>query len=167
MTEIEIFKQSLDVSRIAMIITVIMTVISVTFSALNLAFQRSHDRKSVKPLCYINKKTTERSFSIAIENAGLGPMIIKAISAIDPDQKIYNLPDYFGGLQDSNHKNAMVLVGTKDLVIPSNGSKTILEINGDNGIPGKEFEEIRQKLDQTKLLISYRDIYDKRYEVES
>ena len=29
MTEVEIFKQSLDVSRIAMIITVIMTIISV------------------------------------------------------------------------------------------------------------------------------------------
>jgi len=104
MTEIEIFKQSLDVSRIAMIITIIMTVISVTFSALNLALQRSHDRKSVKPLCYINKKTTERSFSLVVENAGLGPMIIKAVSAIGPDQETCDLPDYLEGLLDEGNK---------------------------------------------------------------
>jgi hypothetical protein len=40
MTEVEIFKESLDVSRIVMLITIIMTIISATFSALTLAFQR-------------------------------------------------------------------------------------------------------------------------------
>jgi len=61
----------------------------------------------------------------------------------------------------------VVLTETRNLVIPSNGSKTILQIGDDNGIPGKEFEELCQKMDQTKLLLSYRDIYDKRYELES
>jgi len=167
MTEIEIFKQSLDVSRIAMIITVIMTVISVTFSALNLAFQRSHDRKSVKPLCCIDKKKAGRSYSIVVENAGLGPMIIKAVSAIGPDQKTDDLSGYLEGLLDEGQKESIVILATSNLVIPSNGSKTILQIDDGNGIPGKGFEELCQKLDQTRILLNYRDIYDKRYELES
>jgi len=47
MTEVEIFKQSLDVSRIVMLITILMAVTSVVFPALTMAFERSHNKRSI------------------------------------------------------------------------------------------------------------------------
>jgi hypothetical protein len=79
LNEIEIFKESLDVSRIVMIITIIMAVISVVFSALTLAFQRSHNRRTVKPYCFIKKENIGNCIQFIIKNAGLGPMIIDQI----------------------------------------------------------------------------------------
>ena len=79
MTEVEIFRQSLEVSRVVMIITIIMTLISVTFSALTLAFQRSHDIKTVKPLCSVTIRRAGKLFQVILKNAGLGPMIVTDI----------------------------------------------------------------------------------------
>jgi len=166
MTEVEIFKQSLDVSRIAMIITVIMTIISVTFSALNLAFQRSHDRKSVKPLCYINRKTAEGNYSIIIENAGLGPMIIKSITIVNDDQQCVDFGEYFEDVTKLK-KDSIVLLEIKNLVIPTSSNKTIFEIDEDKGNSKKSIKDTSTKMSNVRLRINYRDIYDKRYEIES
>jgi hypothetical protein len=79
LNEVEIFKESLDVSRIVMIITIIMAVISVVFSALTLAFQRSHNRRTVIPYCFIRKEDIGKSIRFIVKNAGLGPMIIDRV----------------------------------------------------------------------------------------
>jgi hypothetical protein len=82
LNEVEIFKESLDVSRIVMIITIIMAVISVVFSALTLAFQRSHNRRTVKPYCFIKIEYIGNGIRFITRNAGLGPMIIDRIYVI-------------------------------------------------------------------------------------
>jgi hypothetical protein len=166
MTEVEIFKQSLDVSRIAMIITVIMTVISVTFSALNLAFQRSHDRKSVKPLCYINRKKQEGRFSILIENAGLGPMIIKSISIVEDEQRVIDLNAYLEDVLGPGEES-IVLLDSENLVIPASGNKAVFTIDEDKGNAKNAIREIADGLGKVKIRINYKDIYDKKYVVES
>jgi hypothetical protein len=49
LSEIEILKESLDVSWIFMRLAIILAVISVVFYAVTLAFQRSHNRRSEEP----------------------------------------------------------------------------------------------------------------------
>jgi hypothetical protein len=82
LNEVEIFKESLDVSRIVMIITIVMAITSVVFSALTLAFQRSHNRRTVKPYCLIKKVNSNSTTRLIIKNAGLGPMIVDRVEVI-------------------------------------------------------------------------------------
>jgi hypothetical protein len=74
MTELEVFKNSLDVSRITMIITLAMAVTTVVFSALTMAFQRSHNMKSTRPFCNLRRVEAEGQCRLIVKNSGLGPM---------------------------------------------------------------------------------------------
>lgn len=133
MSEVEIFKQSLDVSRIVMIITIIMTLISIVFSSLSLAFQRSHNRRSVKPYCYFKRYNEVGKNCIVVKNAGLGPMMVDDIKSED-------------GVEMCNKR--FVLTANEEIVVVDFGEK-----NENNG--------------STKIKVSYHDIYEKKYEIES
>ena len=134
MTEVEIFRQSLEVSRVVMVITIIMTLISVTFSALTLAFQRSHDIKTVKPLCGVTLRRTGMLFSVIVKNAGLGPMIVT-------DIRIGTEGGYAAGA-DRQEK-------FKKMILSVNEEMTVLETEA--AALG------------TKITVEFRDIYDKAY----
>jgi hypothetical protein len=138
----------------------------VTFSALNLAFQRSHDRKSVKPLCYINRKREKGRFSIVVENAGLGPMIIKSISVVEDEQRVIDLNAY---LEDAFRlgQKSVVLLDSEDLVVPASGGKTVFAIDEDGENSESTIREIGDGLAKARIRISYKDIYDKKYQIES
>lgn len=87
MTEIDILKQSLNVSLGMLFVTVFLSVCTVTISAITMAFQRSHNRKSVKPLCNIVRYTDDSGGGIKIINAGLGPMIVSSVAVEGDDPK--------------------------------------------------------------------------------
>jgi len=140
MSEVEIFRQSLEVSRVVMIITIIMTLISVTFSALTLAFQRSHDIKTVKPLCSMSIRRTGKLFQVIVKNAGLGPMIVTDIRiAVE-------------GIEGSGVEKDAGIQVKKEF------KKMILSVNEENSV-----FETGAAAPGTKIIVEYRDIYDKAY----
>jgi len=134
MTEVEIFRQSLEVSRVVMVITIIMTLISVTFSALTLAFQRSHDIKTVKPLCGVTLRRTGTLFSVIVKNAGLGPMIVTDIRI---------------GTEGGDADGADRQKKFKKMILSVNEEMTVLETEASALC--------------TKITVEFRDIYDKEY----
>jgi hypothetical protein len=163
MTEVEIFKQSLDVSRIVMLITILMTIISATFSALTLAFQRSHNIKSVKPFCNIIILLNSNVIFIAIKNAGLGPMIIKNITINDLDNRALNIDDYFKDLINAK-KTEIILNNEFQTIIAPNEEKVLINITKEQEtIKSNNHNQIIEKLQNTTLMIEYKDIYDKNY----
>ena len=144
MTEVEIFKQSLDVSRIVMLITIIMTIISATFSALSLAFQRSHNRKSVKPLCNLIKVMDKNSVQIIVENAGLGPMIIRDIEFSSADSKNIDLRTYFEKLLSI--RNVFFIELKREMIIPANEKKIIFELKASDNDTSIDMNDLIIKL---------------------
>ena len=67
-------------SAIALVLaTSIMALGAITFSALSLAFQRSHSRKSVRPFCNVIQRVSESEIRVSIQNAGMGPMRLEKL----------------------------------------------------------------------------------------
>jgi hypothetical protein len=161
MTEVEIFKQSLDVSRIAMIITLIMTIITVTFSALSLAFQRSHNIKSIKPLCSFSYINTADQLKVIIKNAGLGPMIIVSVLIVH-DNVEYDFNKYFEELIDDSLQMLPSIRLKTNSIIPTNEERTLIEIIPTSKSSSK-YRELCDKLQNDLLVINYTDLYDRKY----
>ena len=83
--------KSMDAAAALAIATAIMALGAITFSALSLAFQRSHSRKSVRPFCNVNQYLTNTGMSVGIQNAGMGPMRIqKVVLLANEDDSIQN-----------------------------------------------------------------------------
>jgi len=146
MTEVEIFRQSLEVSRVVMVITIIMTLISVTFSALTLAFQRSHDRKTVKPLCSLTIRRSGKFFSIIVKNAGLGPMIVTDIRFAEEGN---------GGVEGGDDASVERQEKFKKMILSVNEERSVFET----------WDSAAAVAPGAKITVYFRDIYDKKYSV--
>jgi len=162
-TEVEIFKESLDVSRIVMIITIIMTIISVTFSALTLAFQRSHNKKSVKPLCDGSLIINENGVLCVLKNAGLGPMILTKINIITENDRIVKVNQYLNEIYGNKDCNEDKKNNLK--VIAVNEEKSVIEIQKNRFENVEKYNDIIKEINKSKIEIIYNDIYDKEYSV--
>jgi len=73
----------MDMAGALVLATSIMALGAITFSALSLAFQRSHSRKSVRPFCNVLQRESGSEMHISIQNAGMGPMRIQKIVLLE------------------------------------------------------------------------------------
>jgi hypothetical protein len=163
MTEVEIFKQSLDVSRIAMFITFFMTIVTVTFSALGLAFQRSHNIKSIKPICSFTFIFSNNNFKVLLKNAGLGPLIVSGITIIDENEIESEISKGFENIL-SNYEIKSINTRMKSgCVIPINDEKIVLEIILDD--KNMKVNELIDLLNKYCLILKYNDLYDRKYKL--
>jgi len=154
MSELEVFKQSLDVSRIVMAFTIVMTLVSIVFSALTLAFQRSHNRRTVKPYCCIKRSRAGGVLRIVIRNAGLGPLFVDELRLMKEgealpldDLEAYLERSGSGSLDDIRHS---VLTPTEEAAV--------VEIGG-----AESAQALFALLESGKIEVSYHDIYEKEY----
>lgn len=80
MTELEVFQKSLEVSRATLVVSVLLSVASMVFAILGMAFQRSHNKRSLRPLCDLRLEASGQAFRLGLRNAGLGPLILESVS---------------------------------------------------------------------------------------
>ena len=73
----------MDMAGALVLATSVMGLGAITFSALSLAFQRSHSRKSVRPFCNVLQCESDNEMHISIQNAGMGPMRIQKIVLLE------------------------------------------------------------------------------------
>lgn len=107
----------MDTATALVLATSVMALGAITFSALSLAFQRSHSRKSVRPFCNVNQRLTDNGVSVSIQNAGMGPMRIRKVvllgSESDPIASGIPLeqafPAQFNGETCMHHLDSYVL----------------------------------------------------------
>jgi hypothetical protein len=161
MTEFEILKENLEITRVVMIITVIMAIITATFSALDVAFQRSHNKRTIRPYCSIHRSITNNSIAIYLKNAGLGPLIIAdVILTNDKDESMINgnIIPYYKGVESSIRETIRY---SETRIVPSLAEVCIMDVKnesaGNNSL-------IEQYLD-ISLCIEYRDLYDHKYKI--
>ena len=157
MTEVEIFKQSLDVSRIVMLITIVMAVTSVVFSALTMAFERSHNKRSIKPFCNLIALVDGEELFLKIENAGMGTMILKSIKIVSESSEEIELEHLRNGYP--GWKIDLLKIDC-EIGIAINEEIRILKMK--NITDKKAIEE----LNEYRLVINYTDLYDQDYEKE-
>jgi hypothetical protein len=142
MTELDVFKQSLDVSRLTLMVSLFVSTASIVFASLEMAFQRSHNKRSVKPLCELSAKVEGERSVIVLRNVGLGPLILSGLSLSGE------------GAQESSGLVALLELPEEGLVIPSLEKREILSFP----------EEGREEAEGLVLKIRYRDIYDRKHE---
>jgi hypothetical protein len=164
MNELEVLKNSLNISIWMLCITLFVSVSTIAIGAINMAFQRSHNRKSVKPFCNIHKTMERDSISISIMNAGLGPMIIQRIVLLNkPD----DAPDNGVPLSDilpSGLKYDKVLNHNDSYILSSMGEMILLQYTGIPGNKKSTIDMVKNSLKSLYLCIVFKDIYDRTYE---
>ncbi len=163
MTEVEIFKQSLDVSRIMMVITIIVSITTVIFSALSMAFQRSHNKRSVKPFCTIIRVVESSEIVIRIKNAGLGPLILGNIKILIDKDEVVEIEEY---LKEYLHQKSIQISKVKSnnhVVISTNADEKVIVIKNLKAKIGI-FEEVSNKIASCIFIVEYCDIYEKQYQ---
>jgi hypothetical protein len=153
----------MDTATALVLATSIMALGAITFSALSLAFQRSHSRKSVRPFCNVNQRNTDTGMSVSLQNAGMGPMRIQKIVLLanegDPIQAGIPLEEAISeGVKSVvlvHHLDAYVLAPLMEVEL----FRCALGIADD-----EETNLLRSKLGGKFLAIAYSDIYDDVYE---
>jgi hypothetical protein len=143
MTELEVFKQSLDVSRLTLMVSLVVSIASIAFASLEMAFQRSHNIKSVRPYCEFTAKEVGDRVSIVLRNVGLGPLIVTAVSIADSADS-----------GEVSHDITVFEPGPDGLVLPPLEKASILSF------PEAECEALSNRY----LQVEYCDIYDHRHE---
>jgi len=154
MTEVEIFKESLDVSRIVMLITILMAVTSVVFSALTMAFERSHNKRSIRPFCNLIASIEGNTTFVSIRNAGMGTMILKSISLVDESFNEFNIADI-----KTKYPNFIfdLLQINNELAISINEKLNILSMND------SIHEEAIKVIKECRIIIKYSDMYNQDF----
>ncbi len=160
MNEIEVLRNSLNVSICMLGVTAFLSICTVTFGAINMGFQRSHNIKSVKPFCNIHTSLDETGISISIMNAGLGPMIIQKIVLLkSKNDAVKNGTQILDLLPVELHYDT--IVNKKDYyILPATGEMKIVQYSVDHKNKKNAVELLKSTLDGLCLCVIYRDIYD-------
>ncbi|HNX23920.1 MAG TPA: hypothetical protein PKG60_07700 [Spirochaetota bacterium] len=160
MNELEVLKNSLNISIWMLGVTLFLSVSTVTFSALNMAFQRSHNRKSVKPFCNIHKFINETGIGISIMNAGLGPMIVQKIVLLNSIGDAVKNGRLFSGLLPQELHYDTLVNNNDSYVLPSMGEMKLLQYTADQAETKNAVELLKESLEGKYLCIVFKDIYD-------
>lgn len=153
----------MDYSAAIFILSLIVSVGTITFTALTMAFQRSHNIKCVKPLCNIHQCLTDAEAGISIQNAGLGPMMIKNIVLLgEPGEPVGHgvpltqaVPAEFCSYLALHQTDVYALASLSEVKLLCCTSRD----------PDKSaISGIQEHLHSLTICVQYEDIYEHRYE---
>lgn len=156
----------METSIALLITTVIMALGAITFSALNMAFDRSHHRKSVRPFCNVNQNITDNGMCISIENAGMGPMLIQTILLLKNQDDPIETGVPFTRKCFLEFDCDVFTPNSEIYVLPPLGKLNLFQITtgiSDNGVKAR----LKDKMNGRCLCIKYTDIYDSTYETKA
>jgi hypothetical protein len=166
MTEIQLLRQDMDISKAMMMITIIVAISSIVFSSITMAFERSHDRKSLRPYLNLIPGISTNSISLEIANAGLGPMLIQKLTLLDQQTREVMELSALPGLFQPDAKlegqyrcfNGYILASLKQL--------TLFQLYEDCSPRNSNISSIKESLERFSLQIEYQDVYERNYKKE-
>ncbi len=164
MNEYEILRNSLNISTWMLCVTVFLSVSTVTLSALNMAFQRSHNRKSVKPFCNIHSSINETGIRISIINAGLGPMIIQKIVLMRHGNDSVNKGELFSDILPPELIYDKVVNNKDQYILPPMEEMILLHFTAGSNGKKNTIDVLKSTLESFDICIIFKDIYDHKYE---
>lgn len=144
-------------------LSLILAVNTIVFTALSMAYQRSHNKRSVRPLCNIHQFLTTSKAGISIQNAGLGPMMIHNVVLLKSyDSSVKNGTQFSDAIPPDPNYN--VAVNHSDLYVLACQSEIKL-FHYTSVVPNdKRIERLKRLLHGMTICVQYQDIYDDRYE---
>lgn len=136
---------------------------AITFSALTVAFDRSHHRKSIRPFCNVYQNFTSTELCISIENAGMGPMLIHTILLLNKhDDPIQTGVPLTKELFSEFYDNLVITDTDKYVLAPS--CRLILIQSTQSFFESEGTPLLLNKLNGHCLYVKYADVYDDTYE---
>jgi hypothetical protein len=160
MTELEVFTKSLEVSRVTLIVSLIVSLVSIVFASLEMAFQRSHNKKSMLPLCELSLRAGDDKVAIRLRNVGLGPLIVRCVALATEESAAEGNKAKGKDHSERAQADAGSDCGASSTAIPEGGLVIPpLETAAVLSFPEGE----REALGGRELCIEYRDIYDRRF----
>ncbi len=139
----------------------LVSITAIIFSVISLHIQHTHNRKSVKPIGIITISDYENLLNIKIQNAGIGPLLIKSITSINKEGRSKDYPiDWMpSGISWSDFRKSL----ENHAIVPN--AKTVLleyKVDLNNTLSIKTRDIIRSILKELKILIKYTDVYEKQ-----
>lgn len=135
----------------------LISTISIIFSAVSIHNQIIHNKNSVLPLCEINPLDYENKLAISIHNNGTGPLIIIKLSCYYKDRCEDALINLFPQIDQYWNTFTGPLNGE---TIPVNGKRVLIDISPKDE---KTKQKIRDILSKVKIEVKYRDIYNTEF----
>jgi hypothetical protein len=165
MTEIQALAQNLMITRIIMFTTILMAITSIVFSSIAMAFERSHNVKSLRPFINVLQRSTQNAISLTIDNAGLGPMLMERLTFFLNDE-----PETEGELLakilPTDLKVLNNFVCSEVYALAAHDQLNIFEYVAEKQ-DAESLSELKALLSGYSIRIEYRDVYDHEYKKES
>jgi len=163
MTELEVFQKSLEVSRATLVVSILLSLVSMVFAILGMAFQRSHNKRSLRPLCDLRLEATGEVYRLGLRNAGLGPLLLGSIDLIPGKGDVagaLSLEEVLkAALSPALRKKFPGLPGPGRILAPGE-VVSLVEIPLDQA---KAVLSLRKALEGLSLEVDFRDIYGRRF----
>jgi hypothetical protein len=164
MTEIQVLKQDLDISRTIMLATIIVAVSSIVFSSITMAFERSHNVKSFRPFVNLYQTLTNNMISLSIANPGLGPMLINRIALVNKGGDGKEEGIGLGEVLPSNLAYETMFNYSGVYVLASKDQLKLFQYTENSPQAAGNLPILREKLNQYSLSIEYQDVYGHKYQ---
>lgn len=142
-----------------MAIAISLLALLATFYELYL--QRIHNEKSLRPLPQIVLGDQSSEISVRLNNHGLGPMIVEAISFMKEEQRYATITDCID-FEPRSYMHTAIYDNREKIVLPGQ-SLDIFATEFSGPKDQALLDEVRKQLSRLALEVRGRDIYDKKF----
>ena len=171
MTELEVFQKSLEVSRATLVVSIVLSLVSMVFAILGMAFQRSHNKRSLRPLCDLRLESSGEVLRLCLRNGGLGPMILGRICLRTegrkerkeeaPGTELEDLEADLKGALPLGLRKGFTALPRPGLILGPGQAFSLVEVPLDQASAVTRF---RKALEGLPVEVGFQDIYDKEYQ---
>lgn len=164
MTEFQLLRQDLDISRAIMLTTIIVAITSIVFSSITMAFERSYNVKSLRPYFNLVRSLSTDSISLGIMNAGLGPMLITRIGLIEKEANDHKHVALLSEVLPAGLEINPVFIDIDELVLASKEEIRLFQLIQTDRQSAKNLAGLKETLANYSLYIEYKDVYEHKYQ---
>jgi hypothetical protein len=140
-----------------MLTTILVAITSIVFSSITMAFERSHNVKSLRPFVNVMQVLDQSMLSLSVVNAGLGPMLIERITFLLKDD-LAAPGKLLADILPAGLQSTQVFVPTEIYALAARDQLKLFECCN-----AAEFLSLKERLNKYSLSIEYRDVYDHEY----
>ena len=163
MTEIQVLAQDLLISRTIMLTTILVAITSIAFSSITMAFERSHNVKSVRPFFNLHQEITDHTITLSIANAGLGPMIINQILLVN-NSDLNQSGKPISEVLPANLNYDAVFNLADEYVLASKDQLKLFQYSENDQKTLANIANLKAKLGEYSISVEYQDVYEHRYQ---
>jgi len=157
-----------DLDLIIKILSLVLSLTAIIFTAVSIFLQKRHNRNAVKPIANIAISDYEDKLSVQIQNNGTGPLIVKSFRAFNEEENQNNLIDLMPELPPGLAWTTFFSNLTGFAITPSK-NLNLLELRVDpTSIDESNVRDaIRRRLSNITVELIYEDIYGKEMPIKT